>query len=206
MSHQTDRTDHQGLERCHLDNNMEDNMEDKKRSSREKRKAYLDQYKPDAAGRYVYKGSYHVWPEDMTRKRFLGITALYSLITLGAMIGAGCIPAPGVGNKFYLIIPYAVGIAAAASVCFALARILGEGDKLRSFVLTDAFEKFEARSGMTRIAAAIAAAGEAAFLVLGDYPEKVLFGVAFIVLEALAFAAQWRLYRMAKAVSWQAYK
>lgn len=160
---------------------------------RRKRRAYLDHFTKNAAGEYIYEGDHYTY-QDTGKSRKRALTELWLLVggAAAAILAGGCIPAPGVGNCPYVLVPYVAAIIAVFSCIWSLGQITAGGDPMREYVYHDSVEKLPGRALVTAICAALALAGEVLYLCLNGGAGRLAFGVLFLVLMAgSAFAAFW---------------
>lgn len=121
-----------------------------------RRRAYLDDFRKTQNGDYQYEGSRYAcelsekeWKKQSTAMAAAGIAVI--LMT----IAAGCVPSVGLQGSIFVLLPYAVQLAAACSLAWACARLLGKEYPLREYVYQQTVCKISLRSGVC-----IAAAGE----------------------------------------------
>ena len=102
---------------------------------RPRRKAYLDDFKPDAAGHYVYCGTtLAFYGTNEERRRFRFCFGLCCAVILAAEIAAGCLNVGTLDNTMLVLIPYMLQIVFAAAFLWAGGRLVFAGDPLRAYV------------------------------------------------------------------------
>ena len=89
-----------------------------------RRRAYLDDFKKTQNGDYQYEGSRYAcelsekeWKKQSTAMAAAGIAVI--LLT----IAAGCVPSVGLQGSIFVLLQYAVQLAAACSLAWACARL-----------------------------------------------------------------------------------
>lgn len=160
---------------------------------RRKRRAYLDHFTKNAAGEYIYEGDHYTF-QDTGKSRKRALTELWLLVgcTAAAVLAGGCIPAPGVGNCPYVLVPYVAAIITSFSGIWSLGQITAGGDPMREYVYHDSVEKLPGRALATAACAALALVGEVLFLCLNGGGGKLAFGLLFLLLMGgSAVAAFW---------------
>ena len=78
--------------------------EEKKRRGR---RAHLNDFYRDVSGNYIYTGTCYVCtaaPQERTA--LLRRLWLLAAVMVVSVVTGGCIPAPGMGGSFYLLLPY----------------------------------------------------------------------------------------------------
>lgn len=162
-------------------------MAEKKR--RRRRRAYLDDYKINEAGQYEYQGARYKWTvDDEGRLALQRRLRLMAALAVALALLAGCIPAPGVGQSAYLILPYCIGVVAAISLCFAVWRMCGEKDPMRGHVYKASVKKIPFRGILTAVFAALSLAGEIIYLLRNGFGGMLIYGILFLLLEAAVLA------------------
>lgn len=133
---------------------------------RRSRKAYLEDFHRNARGDFEYHGAYYRYlPQTtskvsrqaahpllrMTRSYAGALALLWSLggLELLAAVAVGCIPAAGMGNAFYVILPYAGLFAASVSLIWLLGRLSAGGNPLREYVYLATVKKLPGRCLLT---------------------------------------------------------
>ena len=112
-----------------------------------RRRAYLEDFKKTQNGDYQYEGSRYAcelsekeWKKQSTAMAAAGIAVI--LLT----IAAGCVPSVGLQGSIFVLLPYAVQLAAACSLAWACARLLGKEYPLREYVYQQTVCKISLRS------------------------------------------------------------
>ncbi len=169
------------------------------------RRAHLGGFAPTAAGEYVYTGSHYAYVEQGAGfKRFLTVQWALALGCLGCAVGSGCVSGPGMGNTFYVIVPWAGALIAAVSVVWAVARMAYWGTPLRDYVYEKTVLALPVRC---KIAAALAAATgilSGVSLVLDGMGQADVFGVcAFFSLQVGMIFCALALLFLEKKQKWE---
>lgn len=124
-----------------------------------KRRAYLDDYKPDASGRYQYTGAVHTCTTPLDKRRYyVRWLWICSLTAAVAVVADGCIPAPAMMTAFGLL-PYIGQVSAVGSVVWAMCRLRTSFDRIYAYVFDATIAAFPVRSMAAVILGAISAVG-----------------------------------------------
>ena len=175
-------------------------MGEKKRRGR---RDYLNDFRQNAAGEYLYTGEHYAFVEQgKSRRRFLIELWLLCGGALIAAVAAGCIPAAGMDSCFYVLIPYVVGLVAAVSLCWGLGRLTAGGDPLRAYVYQETVEKLPGRAALTAAAAGATLIGTAIRLILSGFDGKFWSSVLFLALEAAVLALSLLAKRWVQRQTW----
>ena len=155
-------------------------MDEEKKTRRRGRRAYLDDFRRNVSGEYIYIGPLHAFRGTAeSRKRGLIRWGLMAVGMAALGIVGGCIYAPGTTHCAYIMIPYVAGLLAAWSVLWAFARLAKGGDPLRGYVYDATVSQFRLRTMITAVGAGCAVAGELVYVALhgvqGMLPGMLLF-------------------------------
>lgn len=118
--------------------------EEKKRRGR---RAHLNDFYRDVSGSYIYTGTCYVCtaaPQERTA--LLRRLWLLAAVMAVSVVTGGCIPAPGMGGSFYLLLPYVAEVGLTGSVVWAMTRWQAREYPMRAYV-------YKARSRPCRAAA-----------------------------------------------------
>lgn len=181
----------------------EKNTKGAKPGKKKNRRAYLDDFRQDESGRYVYTGSLYVYnTQSPTRRQAL--TRLWALTAAAAaaVVVPGLLP-DTVPSGFYVAPLYACGLVALISVCWALAQLTAAGDPVREYVYRKTVEKLPLRVTLTAIFSCMAAAGRAVYLVLHRGQDLIGPALLFILLEIAAAAAMWEAKKTLSVLRWR---
>ena len=167
------------------------------------RRAYLDDFQKTATGEYVYTGQLHYYETgSIPRRKAL----LWLWLMTGAMAAAqvlsGCVPAAGMSNTFYVLLPYAGGLLSVASVVWLMCRLAAGGDPLRHYVYTGTVAQMRVRGYLVLIFSALTLAGEAVFLILHGVGTVLAGTIVFLVCQMICLGAALAWKSFAKKLSW----
>jgi len=159
------------------------------------RRAYLNDFSPRLDGGYDYNGTLHAFQEEgMSRKQ--AMTRLWTLSAASALfiLASGCVPAAGMQNCPYVLLPYVGSALSVVSVIWLMARLSGGGDPLRDYVYKATVEQYELRSMLVIVFAALSLAGDALYLILNGVQGLVWGTIAFWLCQgaAVCLICLWR--------------
>lgn len=156
---------------------------------RKSRKSALEHYQVNAGGEYVYTGRYLKYRnEGKSRKRALAELWAVSLLMTGCTLACGCIPAPGMVNTFYVLLPLILEIILACTCIWSLGQATVEGDPMKEYVYQDSVEKLPGRFLGTAIFAAATILMELLFLLLSKEVSVLVVLVLILQVAALLLA------------------
>lgn len=165
-------------------------MADQENKKRRGRRAYLEDFHKTATGDYVYEGATHPYPAQKLSRR----QALARLWTAAAAMAAlallgGCLPAAGMQNTFYVILPWAAGLISAGAVVWLMCRLSAGGDPLRDYVYTATVQRFGQRGVAVTVCAGLTLTGELLCLALQGPGERLPGSLALLASQGLLLAA-----------------
>lgn len=171
--------------------------------SKKERRAYLNDFHSDDSGTYSYQGAYYVLQGDSKRIcREMAELWGSCAVLAGVTIANGYIPAPGMGNCFYVLLPYLVQLLAAVSAGLAVFR-MGTGRKpLREYVYQASVLKLPFRFGLAAVGAGVTFGGEGIYLMIHGADDQAGFAVLFLLLEAAALVSAVIAYRGVFRMKW----
>ncbi len=161
-------------------------MMEKKRRKRGEN-SYLNDFHPNLAGEYIYDGTLYACQADAAAIRTAQrrIWAAGALLALLAVAG-GCIPAPGMQNHFYVILPYLGELIAALTVGWALAKLGRDWTAVREYVYERTVPALPRRAAAAAVFALLGVIAEAVHLALSAAGGQTLFAALYFLLKLLA--------------------
>ena len=111
--------------------------------------------------------------------------SLLAALLAAALLG-GCIPAPGMQNHFYVILPYLGELAFSVSVLWVLVRLGQDWSAVREYVYMHTVPALPRRAAGAAIFAALGAAAECVHLVLSGSGGQTLFAVIYLLLKLVS--------------------
>ena len=168
------------------------------------RKAYLNDIRPNLAGEYVYVGDYYSFvSRGKTFARALGEIIALSLLGFLGLVCSGFVEAGGMGNCFYVIIPYMGEAISLFVLLWAVSKLLFKGSKLREYVYGSSVLRIPAAAITT---ASFAGAGLLAiilFTILNGIDGSAGEYALLIAGKAVSAASMILLRRLMKSLKWE---
>lgn len=165
------------------------------------RRAYLNDFKKNEQGQYEYGGRrYSYKGDDLGRRRTR--TGILCALMAALMTAAGFADAPGMRGCFYVLLPYAAGLAAAAGVCLAAYRFCTGGDPMKEYVYEASVPKIPGRALFSAVCAGLAVFGDVFFVLQNGFGGKAAGFAAFLLPETAAALLALFLWRDAKGNNW----
>lgn len=168
------------------------------------RRAYLKYFTPTPDG-YKYTGPVcRCQNTPRERKRLLWQQGGCCAVMAVMAVAAGCLPAPGTANCFYVLLPYLWVLSAVILTCWAFGQLAGGGEPMRRYVYDRSLPKLPIRLGFTMVGAALALAGETLYLLTGADDGKLWAAVLFIACQGAIFATAYTMRRQCARMRYEA--
>jgi len=168
------------------------------------RKAYLNDFVPNLAGEYTYNGSHYrytgpIMPYSRMRSQLVvGFVGVLAGLLLPGFVSVG-----GMGNCFYVLIPYMAEAISVFVTLYALFGMITGGEKIREYI----FEKSVKRvPGGCVCCAAFAAIGfvcSMIFSALNGVGGSTAEAAVLIIGKCLGVTAPLALRKLVLSSSWQ---
>ena len=161
-------------------------MMEKKRRKRGEN-SYLNDFHPNLAGEYIYDGTLFACQAetDAIRASQRRLWAAGALLVLAAVAG-GCIPAPGMQNHFYVILPYLGELIASLTVLWALVKLGRDWSAVREYIYERTVPALPRRATAAAVFAAFGVIAEAVHLILSGAGGQTLFAALYFLLKLLS--------------------
>lgn len=164
-------------------------VKDTSENKRNKRRAYLDDFRKDETGTYVYSGTVYEYEgsEQGLRSLKVRLCALGALM-LAVLLWAGLIQVPGMDHSIYVLLPYAAALCGSVSVCWALGRLCIGGVSLRAYLFQESIEKLPGRCVFTACCSAAALLGETAYIFINGADIRDTGCILFLIQQCISIA------------------
>lgn len=168
-------------------------------------RAYLNDFHPTADGSFVYAGTSLHWdPIGISRAKALFLFWGLALVQAAAAVVCGCIPAPGMLNCFWVILPYIASVTALFLLIWALVRLTLSGDPLREYVHRATVQRFPVLTGACLASCALAGLAEAVYLLVYGAAGQAMQAVLFLLGQAIGVICPLLWRRLCGRLRWQA--
>ena len=174
--------------------------EEEKKKKRPHRRDYLNDFRLNVAGEYVYTGRTFRWPAG--RKQTLIRFWILSLFACAAAAAGGCIPGTGMEGSAWVLLPYVAGLICAFVCLYTVGKLAFAGEEVREYIFKGSVEELPLRTLMTAIFSSIAVLGELVNLFLPIFRGKIWAGILFMGLEAAICTAAILLRRAVVRLEW----
>ena len=134
----------------------------------------------------------------MTRRRQLLMLWLPGAVMLAACAVRGCIPAAGMVNCAYVLLPYAGELPSAVSVIWALVRLSANKEPLREYVYNATAAILPVRAVFAACFAAASLIGELVYFAINGFA-----GAPLAILHAVCGVCALLVRRVSRAQEWE---
>lgn len=155
---------------------------------RRRRRDYLNDYRTLPEGGVVYIGKTYAYSGDKPWKRSLAKLWLSAGLAVCCILLCGIIPAKGMMNTFYIIIPWLLAFTGVCSVIWTLCRISVPQGELKADAYRAAVSDLPVRSVFTAICGAVTVIAQAAGLAFGGFGKKPAADICLMLLMAASAA------------------
>ena len=98
----------------------------------------------------------------------------------------GCIPAPGMQNCFYVLLPYLGEFLGAASVIWALAKLGTDWSTVREYNYKKSVAVLPVRTAVTAVFSLLGVVCELIFFFVNDHAGQTFFALLYVLLKLIA--------------------
>ena len=106
---------------------------DSSKAPKKGKKAYLNDFQPNLAGEYTYTGVHYRYTGE-SYKQFRRTVLVLTAALAAGVLAPGFVRAGGMGDCFYVLIPYMAEAIAAFVSIFAIVKMNMGGEKLREYI------------------------------------------------------------------------
>lgn len=130
------------------------------------------------------------------RKFLLWQQGICCAVMAVAVVAAGCLPAPGTVNCFYVLLPYLWVLSAVILTCWTFGQMVGGGEPMRRYVYDRSLHKLPTRLGFTAVGAALVLTGETLYLLIGADDGELWAAALFMACQGGILAAAFTMRRL----------
>ena len=168
-----------------------------------KKSEYLNQYKLDDSGKYIYQGKYlslNASPSEI-KSVYLKFWIFSALIS-AAVIASGCINAAGMSNTFYVILPYIAEVAMLFLYLLNGIKLFSQGYKVKEYQYKTCFPRLSPFSMGIAIAAAIGFICSVIFIILNGFEGQTVKCIIYLVFKLIVFCSAFYNSRFIGSLKW----
>ena len=144
------------------------------------RREHLNDFHLNVAGEYVYDGALYACQSDDTKQRRSkrAVWGMAAILTVAVAAG-GCIPAPGMQNCFYVLLPY-------LGVIWALAKLGTDWSTVREYNYKKSVAVLPVRTEVTAVFSLLGIVCELIFFFVNDHAGQTFFALLYVLLKLIA--------------------
>ena len=151
------------------------------------RRSHLNDFHLNVAGEYVYDGSFFACrsSEESLRGSKRAVWIMAAALAL-AVVAGGCIPAPGMQNCFYVLLPYLGEFLGAGSVIWALVKLGTDWSAVREYNYKKSVAVLPVRTAVTAVFSLLGIVCELIFFFVNDHAGQTFFALLYVLLKLIA--------------------
>lgn len=154
---------------------------------RHNRREHLNDFHLNVAGEYVYGGAlYACQSDDAAQRRIKRAVWGMAAVLIAAGAAGGCIPAPGMQNCFYVLLPYLGEFLSAGSVIWALAKLGTDWSAVREYNYRKSVAVLPVRTVVTAVFSGLGIVCELVFFFVNDHAGQTFFALLYVLLKLTA--------------------
>ena len=165
---------------------------------------HLKDFYQDVTGKYIYGGAHYV--SGMPQADYKQLVRKLWLCAGSALLGlilAGCIPAAGMGEGFWVLPFYLGEIISTIMVCWSLWEFTGGGDPIRAYVYEANVDKIPRRCEFGMVFGILCLAGFLLHLLVSGMGKAALWAtVLFVVIQFVAVVGLFYVKKLLQSVKW----
>lgn len=183
-----------------------------KPKKRKGRRSYLRDIRPSADGKYHYYGDCYAYDEKLN-PRLAVILRLWLLAAPAAIacVISGCLSAPFMRDTWYVIGPFGFELVALGSIVWAIGRITGNGEILRSYVRKQTFGSLTLRCSFAIGFASLGLIGALVYIFVhgtavataSGADDRTAASIIYLVAKVINIVCCILIMRYARSVVWK---
>ncbi len=174
------------------------------KKKKQKKRAYLDDYKRNCDGTFSYTGSFMICAGDEKEYKKIKTSLLcISAFILALQILCGIIPAEGMLGCPYVILPYAFSFIVLVRILWAAGKLYMSEYPVKEYVFSATVVKVQNYSLVLTAFVATATAGNMVFTAINGWGRSISASICFIVLEFISMTCAVVLRRISTSVKWE---
>lgn len=169
--------------------------------------AYLNDFKKDENGNYVYRGrQYSFDGDESARRRYLTVLGCEVAAAAILTFAQECLPGTMLNRTYFASIPWAFQMIAVCTVIWAYSKLLAGKEPLREYVYEVTVKKLPHRTLLSAIFALLCAVSETVYIVITGLGDAVLFTVLRPSMSLINGAVCFLMYLKTRKEHWSLIK
>ena len=168
------------------------------------RRAYLNDFKPDASGKYHYQGKlYELQGSENEQKRFRFTLAGGAILALLCVLLPECLPPVPMSRSFITILPWLFQTIAVFTVVWGAGRLTLHFRELRAYIYEATVEKLPRRTWIAAIFSICTLLSQLFYLAFYGMPNPWYHSLARPLFSALSITICFSYHRFLNQAHWQ---
>jgi len=160
------------------------------KKEKKKRRAYLSDFTKTESGEYRYSGKVYVYDGKEDLGKLHKLTLFLTVTIMVSLVLAGLLPAKGIMDAWYVILPYLTAFANGCILCWKYGRYRFNAKELREYVYEKTVKEFSLLTKISLGFTSLAAVMELLYLLIIGAGEALFESLTVLVCLAVsAFAS-----------------
>ena len=174
------------------------------KKERKGRRAYLNDFREDINGQYVYEGDRYTLDEEGISKKTLDtrLWLMTAVIAAGTVAG-GCVPASCMLNCFYCILPFAGEAIAVFTLVWAMVKYSNGGEELRGYIYEKSVGVLPQRTFLAAFFAALGFAGVIIYIIINGFEGTAALTVIYLIIKVIVAICAWLMHKTVLSLKWK---
>lgn len=164
------------------------------------RKSYLNDFKMNAEGKYIYTGAVYTLQNHKQAGLKLGLMTVAAFLSV---TGSGFINAAGLNNTFYVIIPYILEIVCLFALCWNTVRLLWARGEFREYVFSPVKNRIPSSALTLAVFAGLGFICSVLFMIFHGFEAKPVQCVIYLILKAADLTLAILIYKYFPTLVWE---
>ena len=166
-------------------------------------RAYLDDFRQDATGRYIYTGKHFTFVGDeRARKIYFAKLIVFGVLALLATAFPECLPPVGISRSPLTLIPWALQVIAVLVADWSVFRILWHTTETRAYIYNATVKTLPVKSAFAAFFAAATVICQVIYIILNGISSD-FFTISRVIGPPVALAAETFLFLTVKTGKWE---
>ncbi|MBQ1505392.1 MAG: hypothetical protein IIZ48_01335 [Erysipelotrichales bacterium] len=175
-------------------------MSEKKKK---KRRAYLEDFAKDEKGKYTYTGKIYEYKGREELKKIHTLATFLTAVIAVSIILAGLLPAKGITDTWYVVLPYLGAFTTAAIFAWKYGRYRFNAKELREYVHEKTVKQFQIYTKIQFVFSLLTALGEVLYLLLNSAEGRMMESVTVVVCMGVSALAAYIWILLERELDWK---
>ena len=166
-------------------------------------RAYLDDFRQDATGRYIYTGKHFALVGDeRARKIYFAKLIIFGVLALLATVFPECLPPVEMSRTPLTLLPWALQLIAVLVADWSVFRILWHTTETRAYIYNATVKTLPVKTAFAAVFAAVTVICQLIYIILNGISSD-FFTISRVIGPIATLAAEILLFLTVKAGKWE---